>query len=59
MDTYTIVIQILNILSLAMLAIFYGYKLYKAIRSDRKKSEPSVSVRMAHCSGVDIDISIH
>lgn len=60
MDTYSIVIQILKILSLAMPAIYYGYKFWKEIRMDKtKKSEPSVRISMAHCSGVDIDVSIH
>lgn len=59
METF-VVLCILEILSLEVLAIFYGYKLWKAIRSHKtKESEPSASPRSAHVHELDIELSLH
>ncbi len=60
METYSVVLCILEILSLAMLALFYGYKLWKVIRSHKtKESEPSARTRSAHVHELDIELSLH
>lgn len=59
MDTLTIVVFALNLFGAVLGAIFQAYRLYREVRKNKQeKSEPSVSISVAHLGGMEIDMHI-
>lgn len=62
MSILSIVVLILQALGAILGIVLRCYQLHKETRKNddtKEKSEPSVSVRVAHLDGVDVEISIH